>query len=93
MADILTASPTNDIPGVVKTPPDQIRGAIRAAVAECLATIPPGKSGVVEVGVSLEHGVNLVYAHKVNDRWTAFSWVGRNWSGEITGGAQITASW
>jgi hypothetical protein len=95
MADIITASPTNDVTGVVKTPPTMIAGAIRAAFAEALAAIPPdGPENVVEVAVGLDTGVNLVYAHKAtNGRFTAAAWIGSDWSGHLTGGAQVTARW
>lgn len=94
MAEFQTPSPTNDVPGVVKTPPDLIRGAIRAAVADALASIPPGKQGIAEIAVSMEHGVNLVYAHKLpNERWTAVAYVGRRWDGAMTGGAVVAATW
>jgi hypothetical protein len=92
-ADLVPASPTNNIPGVVKMPPTAIRGAIRAAVADALAAIPPGQQSLAEVAVSLEDGVNLVYAHKVDGRWTAAAYVGRRWDGEIRAGAIVTATW
>jgi hypothetical protein len=94
VADILTASPSNDVKGVVKTPPPLISGAIRAAVAEALASIPPGKHGMAEVAVGLESGVNLVYAHKSADgKWTAAAHLGRRWDGAMTVGAIVTATW
>lgn len=49
---------------------------------------------MAEVAVSLETGVNLVYAHKAPDgRWQAAAWVGSNWQGELTAGAQVTWTW
>jgi hypothetical protein len=92
--DIVVASPTNAVSGVVKTPPTAIRGAIRSAVAEALASIPEGKTSMAEVAVSLEDGVNLVYAHKSpSGRWEAAAYVGRRWDGEIAAGAVVTATW
>lgn len=94
MSDIVPASPTNNVKGVVIAQPGQIRGAIKAAVAEALAGIPPGKQGMAEVAVDLDTGVNLVYAHKTPDgKWTAAAWVGRTWEGDISGGAVITRTW
>lgn len=95
MADLVPASPTNDVSGVIKMPPTMIRGAIKAAVADALATIgPDDPANVVEVAVGLETGVNLVYAHKSpNGRWVAAAYVGSNWNGDLTAGAQITARW
>lgn len=91
---IQTASPTNGVSGVVLTPPSNIRGSIKAAVAEVIATIPPGKKAVVEIAVALETGVNVVYAFKgANGKWTVASWLGSNWSGKLAGGAQITRAW
>lgn len=94
MSDIVTASPTNDVSGVVKTPPTMIRGAIRAAVADAIASIPPEKSGYAEIAVSLDTGVNIVTAAKTKDgRWTAVSWFGSDWSGNLQGGASVTFAW
>jgi hypothetical protein len=92
--DIVVATPDNGVKGVVKTPPSQIRGAIRAAVAEALAEIPPDRNGIAELAVSLESGVNLVYAHKMQGgKWTAVAYLGSNWSGEISGGVSVKLSW
>jgi hypothetical protein len=96
MAEIAVATPTNGVPGVMETPPSQIRGAIRAAVAEALANVPPGRQ-MVKVAVSLETGVNLVYAFKSRDggheHWEIVSWLGKDWSGDLTAGGTATFSW
>ncbi len=92
--DIVVASPTNDVSGVIKTPPTMIRGAIRAAVADVLKDMPPDKRGYAEIAVSLEAGVNIVTAIQTEDgRWTAVSWFGSNWQGELTAGGAIKVAW
>lgn len=94
-ADVIPASPLNDVSGVVKMPPTMIAGSIRQAVAEALASIPPdGPENTVEIAVGLETGVNLVYAHRSsNGKFVAKSWLGSNWSGDLTAGVAITARW
>lgn len=75
-------------------PPTMIRGAIKAAVADALASIPPERNGYVEVLVGLDTGVNIVTAVKSDDgRWTAMGWFGSNWEGELSGGTAVRFAW
>lgn len=79
--------------GVIETPPDRIRAAIRLKVEEALAEIPKDKSGAI-VAVATQDGVNLAVAHKGPMGWTVAAWVGKRWGAKGTDvGAQIKTSW
>lgn len=80
-------SGVNGKPGVVTVPATQIRDSIKRQVEAVLATLPTDKAQVAEIGVDLATGVNLVYAARFGEEWTAVAYVGKNWSGPIEGGA------
>lgn len=86
-------------PGVVHTlgplppvPPGPIASSLKSHVYAALAEIPDGKQGAL-VGVATESGVNLVVAHRVDDRWTVAAWVGKTWDKPVEAGAYVKASW
>jgi hypothetical protein len=73
-------------------PPAQLIPDISASIAKAVAALPQGKSGAL-VGVATTSGVNAAVVAKINDTWTVQAYVGKTWSGPVTGGAQILATW
>jgi hypothetical protein len=72
--------------------PGPIASSLKSRVHQALAEIPDGKQGAI-VGIATEKGVNLVVAHRANDRWMVASWIGKEWGGAVTGGAFVKATW
>lgn len=80
-------------PGVIVTPPSQIRASIKTQVDAALADIPPEKTGAL-VAVSTPVGVNLAVAARLRTGWTIAAWVGKNWRGPaVDFGTQVTKTW
>ena len=73
-------------------PPDHLIPDISASIQRALATLPQGKSGAL-VGVATTSGVNAAVVARINDTWTVQAWIGKTWTGPVTGGAQILATW
>lgn len=73
-------------------PPGPIASMLKQQVHQALSEIPEGKQGAL-VAVATESGVNLVMAHRVDDKWTAAAWVGKTWDQPISAGAYVKASW
>ena len=90
---ITLATPTNSQHGAIVTPPSMIRDTIKRKVDEALADIPPGKRGAL-VAVATEAGVNIAIAHRdPASGWQVAAWVGRNWSGAVSAGAEVKKTW
>lgn len=95
-SDIKTASPTNDVKGVILADPASIAGSIKNVVDDVLKGVEPGH-GTATLAVDLKSGVNVVVAHRFvgSERWDldgAF-WFGKTWDGGGNIGVAVKASW
>lgn len=79
--------------GVVSLPPSAISESIRKEVNRALAEIPEGKTGLMQVDISLEQGVNIAYAMKTPKGWEAVVYVGKHWDGDLVAGARVKKVW
>lgn len=75
-----------------KEPPATLQPSLRAAIAEAVASIPPGKSGAI-VAVVNEKGANAAIVGKVGGIWDVQAWVGKTWTQDTQYGASVSAAW
>jgi hypothetical protein len=76
----LNAPPSNLIPGIM--------GEIDAAVA----ALPPETHGAFVTVADLT-GVNAAVVAKTDSGWAVRVWVGKDWKGPISAGAQVVKHW
>jgi len=68
-----------------------IHQQIQDQVTQVLGEIPPGKETIAAVTIRTGRGVNLAFAHKIDDHWKVAAWVGKSgWNAPVEGGAAVT---
>jgi hypothetical protein len=84
--------PEPDVPGVAfRPPPVELQPVLRAAIADAVAHIPPGKSGAL-VALVNDAGANAAIAARVGGVWAVQAWV-KSWKGRADYGGVVRASW
>jgi hypothetical protein len=74
-------------------PPAALQPSIRAAIADAVASIPPGRSGAL-VSVVTETGVNAAIVARLGEHWDVQAWIGKDWhTAGVTYGARVRTSW
>ncbi len=82
-----------DVSGVAfSPPPPSLLEDAHAALQQALGTLPPGAQGAL-VGVATASGVNAVVVAKAPHEWAVQAWIGKTWTGPITGGASVLKVW
>ncbi len=86
--------PESTLPGVAfTTPPADLQPSIQRAIADAVASIPPGKSGAL-VGLVNERGANAAIVAKLGQAWEVQAWIGKTWTGgAVQYGGVVRASW
>jgi hypothetical protein len=76
-----------------REPPVALQPSLRAAIADAVATIPPGRNGAL-VGIATERGWNAAIVSKLADDWEVQAWVGKDWDAVgVTYGTVVRKSW
>lgn len=76
-----------------REPPVALQPSIRAAIADAVAAIPPGRNGAL-VGIATERGWNAAVVSKLGDDWEVQAWVGKDWQAPgVTYGTVVRKSW
>lgn len=85
--------PTQVPSGVSFTaPPVSLLAEAQQIVKGMTAQLPPGANGAI-VGIATKDGWNAAVVHRVGTQFTVGSWVGKTWTGGLTGGGVIVATW
>jgi len=74
--------------------PGIISSSIERAVNDALKAVPPEKKGAL-LAVATTEGVRAVVAAKLDDDgdWKMAGWVGKDWTGPVSGGIAVMGSW
>lgn len=81
------------VPGVAfRPPPVDLQESLQRAIADAVASIPPGKTGAL-VALVNEQGANAAVVARLGSAWEVQVWVGKSWKGSAEYGAALRASW
>ncbi len=93
MAEAQTATVPEPTGVAFREPPVALQPSIRAAIADAVAAIPPGRSGAL-VGIATEKGWNAAVVSKLGADWEVQAWVGKDWSAPgVSYGTVVRKSW
>lgn len=66
--------------------------AALAKAADAITSIPEGRKGYVDLGITL-HGVEAEVGHRFSDHWAAGAWAEKAWAGPWAAGGRIRGTW
>lgn len=79
--------------GVTFTPPPTSLMADATRIVTDLAkSLPPGSQGGI-IAVATDTGWNAAVVHRAGERFQVASWIGKDWTGSLTGGGAVRTSW
>lgn len=84
--------PTADRGVKLNAPPPPIYLDVMKEVDAAVAALPPGTNGAF-VAVADLSGVNATVVSRVGNGWEVKVWVGKDWKGPISGGAEVVKHW